>query len=669
MAFDILQHIRANLGGAAQATPAGNQLIDLVHHEEGWDEFLHTVGRNTFTKSFADYHIQFWSWYWRLTAKRKRGEPLTQEQLTFLALWARGCGKSANIEWACIVEGAMGLEGYVLYVCSTQSSANSHVADIRRRLESDDVATYFPHLSDPEIGKHGNRYGWRQDFLITKGGWAIRPVGLDVAVRGLREEDLRPTMIVFDDIDTYTMTPQTAEENLRRIARDILPSGTANTIQLVAQNLIAEHCSVNQIYTGRTDILTDHEVSFRPAFTPETLVIHTNIDIETGRTRHRIDENSQPTWEAFSIAEAQQALNKSGLESFMAEYQHDFTFDKSDKVIPEYLDYPVHVISWSQFEEKFKTRYHVPTHWQIGVGLDIGYTASHLSAWTWIAVASEDSKLPNARFRYRGRTFTGVSINDQAEEILRSVRFPVNGGRQHHDERDQYTVCKMSHEKKGERIILNREYQFVFGECSFRSEDGIPQWRDLLRVDKSQAHPFHEDRQLSAEECERLKLPIGSYNLGRPNFFDVVEDDQLQVPRDDNGLAIHRAQTINWKRKRVVMTANGMGVDKPMKEEDDANDSTRMILAEDSMSATPLTSRQRQVNQLIQAVGQENLVIPKGNADYNGILMGRQMILRELEIKKDEETSRIAELVRKVLIEPPRTLSMGKRKKKRRLLP
>lgn len=674
MAFDILKHIFDNLGGAAAATPAGDDLIHLLEDPKGWAQFLKTVGRSTFTKEFSVYHNQFWDWYWRLTAKRKRGELLTQEQLTFMALWGRGSGKSVHVEWACLAEGAMGLQGYVLYVCNTQSSANSHVGDIRRRLESDDVATYFPHLSDPEIGRHGNQYGWRQDFLITKGGWAIRPVGLDVAVRGLREGDLRPTLIVFDDIDTYDMSVHEASENLRRIARNILPSGTSNTIQLVAQNLIAEHCVVNQIHTHKTDVLTDHEESFYPAFVKESLRITTKINAETGKTTHTIEPESVPTWVGFSIADSQQELNKSGLEAWYAEYMHDFTFDKSDKVIPEYMDYPTHVISWSQFEKKFGTNGHVPKHWQVGVGLDIGYTEGHISAWTWVAVGSEDSGLPNARFRFRGKTFVGVNIDDQAETVLREIQFsikdPVTGRYSFHDERDQYTVAKMSHEKKGERLVLQSNYQFMFSECQFTKEAGIPQWRNLLRVDRTQPHPFHQDRLLTEKECAEQKLPHGSFSIGRPNFFDVVEDDQVQIPRDDRGLAIHRAQTVNWKRKKVKLAVSGLTDDRPMKEEDDANDATRMILAEDSMNATPLSARQRTVNAMREMVGQENLIIQKGDGNYQGVLMGRQMIINELKRKEEEKMEQIAKLVRNVLVQPPRHLrEMKTRKKKRRLMP
>ncbi len=505
-------------------------------------------------------------WYWKLTNQRRRRhsfDPNTQRD--FLAGWSRENGKSSTVEWACITEGAAELEGYVLYVSNTQASAENHVSAIRQRLESNDITQFFPDLAAPQIGNFGNQYGWRQNFLMTKSGWAIRPVGLDVAVRGFKEGDLRPSMIVFDDIDDYKMSLADAETNLGTISRSILPSGTKNTIHLIAQNLIAEHCVVNQIYTGQTDVLADHFASVYPAF--DELEVEQQIDRKTGKSKSVI-KHAVPVWSGFDTESAQIYLNKVGLEAFYAEYQHDFTLDQTDKVLPEYQNYPVHVIAWTQFKEKFGTIYRVPQHWQIGVGLDIGFTNEHISAWTWIAVAAEDSCLPFAHFRFRGKTFVGKSITDQADAVIELAKY-INDKGEEVDEREQWTVMVMSHEKEGEQLILNRQYEMPFADCKFRREDGLPEWRALLRVDYKQPHPFHEDRLLTPEECKTKQLDVGSYLLGRPNYFEVVDDGQENFPKDDDGLATHRSQTANWKRKKVKLTVSGVQDAVPMKFKDD----------------------------------------------------------------------------------------------------
>jgi len=617
----------------------GSNLIRLLDQEDGWSEFLKQAGPNTFNKPFSHFHKEFWDWYWRLTKMRRDKEPLTKEVLTFLAGWSRGGGKSANVEWACITEGAMGLDGYVLYVSLTQASANSHVSDIRKRLESDEIGRFFPDLAEPLIGRHANQYGWRQDFLMTKGGWAIRPVGLDVAVRGFREGDLRPTLIVFDDIDDFKMSVASVEANLETISRSILPSGTESTIHLIAQNLIAEHCAVNQIYTGKSDILGDHYPSVYPAF--EELEVEKTINEKTGKPAYTI-VSCKPTWEGMDIDAARINLNKTGLEAFYAEYQHDFSLDQSDKVLPEYAE-EVHVISWSQFQYVFGGMYgRIPDHWQVALGLDIGYTAEHLTAWTWLTVSAEDSDMPYSYFIYRGRTFTGVSFPEQIESILEEIVTREHDGSVR-DERNQYVSSKMSHEKLGERMILNRDYDFNFSAAQFGKEDGLPMWRTLLRRDMRKPHPFHVDNKTSDEK----------YELGRPSLYYIVDDEQLHIPRDDRGLMVHRAQVSEWRRRKTALTNSGMSDALPMKYKDDANDSTRMLFAEEILTATPLTALQRRRAALKERARTNDLTLTPGSTDYTGVLMRRQMELSEIERAERERNNQIAEHVLNIMGAPP----------------
>jgi len=639
---DILDLFRSKLAPSRQISIEGRVLINHINNADGWEPFLKSLGPNTFKSSFSEFHKEFWNWYWRLSRMRRDRAPIKKETLSFLAGWARGCGKSSTVEWACIAEGALGLEGYVLYVCKNQESANSHVADIRRRLESSEVARYFPDLAEPKIGRHGGKYGWRQDFLVTAGGWAIRPLGLDTLnIRGIREGDLRPTMIVFDDLDDYDMSLHEAQSILGTISRSILPAGTPSIIQLIAQNLIVEHGAVNQIYTGKTDVLSDHHPSVYPAF-EDDLVIEPKTDPATGKRSYEILSGT-PTWEGMDLEDALVNLNKSGLEAFYAEYQHDFSLDKSELVLPEYDD-TVHVITWSQFEEMFGTRYRVPEHWQAGVGLDLGYTKTHLSAWTWMAVSAEDSKLPFAYFVYRGKTFQGRSLAEQVEEIDRLIKVRLPDGREF-DERDQYIAMLMSHEKKGERMELQRYYDYNFGECNFKREDGLAQWRTLLRCDRRQPHPFHQDE---------IDTATGRYKLGRPGIFYVVEHDQLVVPRDDRGLMVHRAQISEWKRRKVKLTETGVQDALPMKANEDTCDSTRMLLSQDYLSATALSDLQRKRLRLQETIRSEDLTLKPGMRDYTGVLMRRQMELREIERQDEEEVAKVAKVVRQVMgLEPP----------------
>lgn len=547
--------------------------------ETDWRTWLTACGPRTFNRAFADFHAEFWDWYWRITEKRRNGQPLGEEELVFLALWARGFGKSTHAEWAAIAEGALIGSGYVLYVSGTQALADGHVAAIREHLEGEAIASYYPGLADPAIGKHGNQRGWRQDFLQTKNGWAIRPIGLDVGVRGGRVGDQRPTLIIFDDVDSHEDSPLVIEKKLATISRSIIPAGGPDTIILGPQNLIHRNGVFNQIYTRKTSILARRIVSGpHPAF-------H-GLELEHSQTDHGprwLITGGTPTWPDLDRAACQKFLDDSGREAFLAEYQHDFSAIEQGRVLPEY-DERVHVITWSQFAAKFGQA-RIPEHWQREVGHDVGFTQGHLSAWTWVACAAANSGLAGRMFRYRGRTFSEVSVDDQAEAVravleaagewLRPDRHDVAG----QPRKNLIQSWQMSHEALSERKTYKAKYGFPFVACKSGKTDGLQQWRHYLRVDRKQPHPFHADEQ----------LPDGTYRLGAPAWFDVVADAQLLEPRDDAGLKIHRQQARDWKYAPDRLSVTGLAETLPFKNEEDTCDSTRMVTARWALNAAPLT--------------------------------------------------------------------------------
>jgi len=637
----VLGIFKRRLAPERRLTREGAELVDCLERPDGWRTFLPRIGKQSFKSEFSIFHQEFWDWYWMITYMRKHNLPLIDEKLTFIAGWGRGNAKSTTVEWGAITEGMMGLEGYVLYVSLTQASAESHVAAIRKRLENSTIGYYFPDLANPAIGKHKNRWGWRQNFLQTESGWAIRPIGLDTAVRGLKDEDLRPSLIIFDDIDTYKISPEVVETNLDTISRDILPAGTESTIQLVAQNLIAEHCAVNQIVKGESTVMADHIQSIYPAF--DDIKIEKRIDRKSGEPAYEII-SCKPIWEQFDLNTARINLNKLGLEAFMAEYQHDFSLDKTDRVIPEY-DPDIHCITWDQFRKMFPDTPmdgYIPQHWQVGVGLDVGFTDAHISAWSWVGVSAEDSRLPNCHFRYRVKTYSGESINEQAQEVNNIIKYTDPVSKEEWDESIQYSTMKMSHEALNEKIILVREYGLLFSTAQFGKTDGVAQWRSLLRVDKRLPHPFHKDE---------YNETTGTWKLGRPNFFDVVYDRYEAKAKGDMAVAVHQVK--NWLRVKTKVTTTGLQSDQPRKGDEDTCDSTRMILAESTLTAAPLTAAQERLAAIRRHVGTEMLELKVGFADYQGQLMRRVMELTEMEKLAEIDKQKGIALL-KYLVKPPR---------------
>jgi hypothetical protein len=538
--------------------------------ERDWRDWLPAMGPHTFTRPFGFFHEEFWAWYWEQLWKLRRGEALVEEKKAFLAFWPRGYTKSSTVEWGAIAEGALVGKGYVLYVSGTRDLAEEHVQTIKERLESEEVARHYPHLAAPKIGRHGNQYGWRQDFLVTEGGWAIRPVGLLEGVRGARVGDLRPTLIVFDDVDELDDSPDVSEKKAKRIARSIIPAGTAGTRYVFAQNLIAEYSVANRILTRKLDILSRRiESGPYPAFD--------GLEVE-----HRVTEDGprslivagRATWPDLDVRACQDFLDNSGLEAFYAEYQHDFSRDRSGLVIPEY-DEKVHIITWSEFAEVYGTPY-VPEHWDRQVGMDWGSTEGHPAVISFTARAAANSQLPGKRFLYRGKRFPpGVLVSDVAAWVKRECAGDYSTGRAF-DELPLVTSWRFSHERKTERDTFRVEHSIPFVACKPGRDAGLALLREWLKVDYDSPHPFRPGEK------------------GNASFYWVVDDDQLHAARDDRGLERHRFEVVNWRYRREKLTETGLTRDEPVKAADDAMNSLEMCAQTFGPRETPLTPEERE---------------------------------------------------------------------------
>jgi hypothetical protein len=147
----------------------------------------------------------------------------------------------------------------------------------------------------------------------------------------------------------------------------------------------------------------------------------------------------------------------------------------------------------------------------------------------------------------------------------------------------------MSHEKLGERMVLNSKHGWHFQPCDSAKTAGLAQWRHFLTCDHHKPHPFHRDE----------KGMDGLWKIGCPSWFDIVADDQFYSPTDDYGLKRHRDGAYNWKRRKVKVTESGLTVDEPMKMDDDENDSTRSLLAGQPFGQIQSMSESQKIQALI----------------------------------------------------------------------
>lgn len=549
--------------------------------KKGWEEWLTTLFPFWFEEEFSKEHRQYWDLHWKCLHQIKKGIEPDASISTKMLLLGRGIGKSSTIECARVMRAALLKTGYSLIISETDDQAQEHLGNCRVLIEHPDskLVEYYPHMEVGDGGElmKGMPTADRKELFITKSGYIFRSKGLSAKMRGLRVGTFRPSDLAFDDVDDVNDSLAVSANKLRLITASILPVQARKFVTIdFGQNLIGEHSVVNQIYTGKTDAFANRTViGVANAF--EVLEIDSALDA-TGKLRHKILDSSVPSWKGLDVTRAQKFLDNSGLQTFMAEYQNEFSHYKSGKVIPEFNE-DRQIITWSQFETVFGQR-RIPSHWKVGVGLDVGYSEGshpHYSAWSFIATAGMNSGMGGTLFVYRSRAFKGTSIDEQAETIKSEL---------YEDEMNMVSSWQMSHERTGEMMTLWEKHQLPFGKFRYyKAEDGVAQWRHLSRPNVKKKHPFKPDTQ-NAD---------GTWVLGCPAMYYIVDDMQVVMAQDDKGMKLLREQVSSWEYVPVKLTETGQTAQKPSKVGDDIPDSIKSIVCWFGEEPAELTKEEKMV--------------------------------------------------------------------------
>jgi phage terminase large subunit-like protein len=272
-----------------------------------WPAWLRECFPGFFSAEFATHHQMFWEHIWSIKPD-VRPKP-------FLAVWPRGGGKSSSAEVSTIMLGVHGERHYALYVSGTQDQADKHVESIAGLLESSAFAARYPTFANRRLGKYGHSRGWRRNRLHTEPGFMIDAAGLDRAVRGIKAEQVRPDVIIFDDLDDLLDSPATVAKKIKVLTRSILPAGSNDVAIIGVQNLIHEGSIFTMLATHQTDFLLDHLMSG-----PIPAVTDLEYILDEGMYRIIAGE---PTWAGQNLAQCQALLEAIGLTSFLIECQHD----------------------------------------------------------------------------------------------------------------------------------------------------------------------------------------------------------------------------------------------------------------------------------------------------------------------------------------------------------
>lgn len=589
--------------------------------EEGWEAWLTTIFPFWFDESFSEQHKEFWTLFWRVIHLERQGVPIPSEMLNIMLILARGLGKSAMVEVACMMRGAMLDRGYSLMISETDDQAKEHLANCRLLIDHSDskLTYYYPRMEIAEDSEEfkGMPTADRQEMFICRNGFVVRAKGLQSKMRGLRIGNQRPNTIFLDDIDDVNDSLALSLNKLRLISSSIFGvQAKHNPMIVFAQNLISENSVVNQIYTGKTDVFASRTV-IGPANAFTQLKIDSGIN-DDGKLRHIIHPDSVPAWSGLDITRAQKFLDDSGLDAFYAEYQNQFDRYRSGRVIKEY-DEKRQVISWKQFAEVYGER-RIPAYWNACVRLDVGYSTGrnpHFSAWVFAATSAMNTPYPGRVFIYRARSFQGTSIDDQAEE----VKLAMWKG-------EKPRSWEMSHEKSGEMMILNKMGLPFRKIQAYGAEDGVAQWRSLSKPDDSEVNPFNGE-----SDCR---------------LYYIVDDDQLINPRDDGGMQLLREQVSTWDYVPTKITESGRTEQKPSKMNDDFPDAIKSALYWFGEKAVPLTFEERveaAANERIPRADLVEMLEQATDSQYKAHLINSQSIMQseiQKELRKEYDVPRPA---------------------------
>lgn len=431
----------------------------------------------------------------------------------------------------------------------TQEQADDHVQNVAGMIESSGVEQRYSDLATRDVNKFGSSKGWRRNRIRTATGFTIDALGLDTAARGVKLDEMRPDLIIFDDIDSETDSREITDKKTKIITRKLIPAGAANVALLFVQNLVHKDSVISQMADGRADFAADRIVS---GPTPALR----GFDYERDGAR-AIITSGEPTWpEGMSRDRCQQMIDDMGISAFLAECQHKVDQISGEKSFREY-DEIYHVITWSEFSEFFgdiakdlNGRPRIPARWKKERGLDWGTTPEHPTAVVFSTRPGIGDPLNDCVFTF-GEIIRPIwPANDPHAdaEIVSPGRVAraIKEFQRLSMITEQEIKGVMSHEASAALntflVDLPESERVFFTKWKARKGSGVPQIQEVLAVDRTKAHPFRRD--------PKTGMPL----MGRPRHYLIVADsqgelyydaeDQLKVRQatDEQGMARLRAE-------------------------------------------------------------------------------------------------------------------------------
>lgn len=153
--------------------------------------------------------------------------------------WSRELSKTGRTMMEVIFLMMTGKKKNCLYISSTWDSAVALITPIRINLEKNARLIH-------DYGVQRGYKQWKEDRFVTKKGAAFTALGWHSKARGLRAEEIRPDLLVFDDFDTdeECRNPDIVKQKWDWVERAAIGTRSISNPLLVIWNgnVIAEDC-------------------------------------------------------------------------------------------------------------------------------------------------------------------------------------------------------------------------------------------------------------------------------------------------------------------------------------------------------------------------------------------------------------------------------------------
>jgi phage terminase large subunit-like protein len=213
---------RVAMRRALAADPVAFAVIYLSHH----------LKDSSGSVTFSEVHYE-----WARIAESWRGVSEPQESRhAFIA--PRETGKSTW--WFLILPlwaAANSVRRFAVAFAHADSQATGHLSTFKRELDTNPLLRAdFPELCEPaRKPSSGTTLADRQGMLHTSSGFVFAARGVDTASLGLKVGEVRPDLLVFDDIepDEAQYSPKLAEKRLGTITDALFPLNIRAAVVMV----------------------------------------------------------------------------------------------------------------------------------------------------------------------------------------------------------------------------------------------------------------------------------------------------------------------------------------------------------------------------------------------------------------------------------------------------